>query len=270
MFDWGFVIPKELINDFCMGISLPVGKSRDVVLLWNKKEYIVKISHINRKKSTPVFQIRWDSSRQFLNRFREVFIQSYVILKSQKELFDASKHSQKHFRTKLPGGNQEVVVFTPYKNNYIKVDTYITIENEWNTLFRRLANENVFGWIFEKNDKKYLIQRSTNWINVKDFKKHQNAINVIYYLVNSKKKLLYIGKAEVLGKRVKPGRKHQNMPGDWDLFKYDIVRPEFSDILDRVEDHTIRSLASFMMNNHNYSSVEISNYTIVNSKWKKL
>ena len=95
-------------------------------------------------------------------------------------------------------------------------------------------------------------------------------MNVIYYLVNTKKKLLYVGKAENLGKRVKPRRKHQNMEEDWDLFRYDIIRPEFSKILERIEDHTIRSFASILNNTKNYPSLGLSNFKLVNSNWKKL
>mgnify|MGYP001327972958 CR=1 FL=1 len=114
---------------------------------------------------------------------------------------------------------------------------------------------------------KYLISKSTNWIKVKDFIKHRNAVNVIYYLANKQKKTLYIGKAENLGKRVKPGKKHMNMDGDWDLFKYDIVYPEYANILERIEDHTIRSFASILKNNNKYSSLELSAYKLVNKNW---
>ena len=60
------------------------------------------------------------------------------------------------------------------------------------------------------------------------------------------------------------------MEGDWDLFKYDIIRPEFSNILERIEDHTIRSFAAVLKNQKNYPSINISNFTLVNSNWKKL
>lgn len=211
-----------------------------------------------------------DNNKEFLKKLRKTFIQSYVNLKSQKELFDITEKKKKHFRTQLEGGEQEVIIFQPINTKEIKCEVFIKIENKWNTLFQRLADENVFGWIFEKSDKKYLIQRSTNWIKVKDFKKHQNAVNVIYYLANSKRKLLYIGKAEILGKRVNPGRKHQNMPGDWDLFKYDIIKPEFSNILQRIEDHTIRAFASVLKNNKDYPSLKIGNFKLINSNLKKL
>ena len=60
------------------------------------------------------------------------------------------------------------------------------------------------------------------------------------------------------------------MLGDWDKFKYDIIRPEFSHILERIEDHTIRTVASILKNKKNYSSLNIGDYRLVNNTWKKL
>jgi len=270
MMDWGFTVPKDFINDFLFSKKLKLGSSRPVNLQWGSKKYEVKITHVNRTNYSPVHQIRWDTNKEFLYKLRQTFVQSYVVLKSQKELFDKEDTEGKHFRTKMEGGQQEVVIFLPVSNDVIKVKEFIVIENEWNTLFQRLVRENVFGWIFNKKDKEYLIQKSTNWISVKKFNEHKNALNVIYYLADTSNKLLYVGKAEDLGKRVKPGRMHQGMPGNWDKFKYDIIRPEFSNILERIEDHTIRTIASILNNNNSYSSLEIGSFTLVNDKWKKL
>ncbi len=270
MMDWGLTLPKKFIPFFDSGKTLKAGTQRHIEILWGKKKYETKLAHVDRKKGR-VYQIRWDNNRDFLQKLRKTFIQSYVILKSQKELFELSKtkSKRKHFRTKLPGGQQEVLVFEPISDRQIKCEVFIRIENEWNTLFERLADENVFGWLFDK-DKNYLISRSTNWIDVKDFNKHSEAAGVIYYIAHTKKRLLYIGKARVLGKRIKPGKKHQNMPENWDRFRYDILKPEYSNILDRVEDHTIRAFASILKNNKSFSSLGIGNYKLINSNWKKL
>jgi|TARA_B100001971_G_scaffold214511_1_gene252348 hypothetical protein len=267
--DWGLTIPRDFISDFEGRTPVELGTSRDVEILWDKKKYAAKLSHINRKNASPVYQLRWDNNKELLNKIRKTFIQSYVVLKSQKELFDKSKKDRKHFRTKLTGEQQEVLRVNPLNEKQIIFDVFIRVENEWNDLFERLAEENVFGWLFDKN-KKYLISKSTNWIKVIDFNHHANAVNVIYYLANTRKKLLYIGKAENLGKRVTPGKKHMDMDGDWDLFKYDIVYPEFANILERIEDHTIRSFASILKNNKKYPSLELSTFKLVNRNWKKL
>lgn len=270
MLDWGFTIPQDYVNDFLAGKKIKLGRSREVILKWDNKKFPVRLCFWNRKNQHPVYQIRWDNNKDFLKKLRKTFIQSYVNIKSQKELFDITEKKKKHFRTQLEGGEQEVMIFHPINAKEIKCEVFIKIENKWNTLFQRLADENVFGWIFDKKDRKHLIQRSTDWIKVKDFKKHRNAVNVIYYLANTKRKLLYIGKAETLGERVKPGKKHQNMPGDWDLFRYDIIKPKFSSILQQIEDHTIRSFASVLKNIKGYPSLNIGNFKLVNYNWKKI
>jgi hypothetical protein len=268
MMDWGFTLPKDSIDYFDPGRKIQPGKYFDVEIEWGKKVYSAKLWHINRKIGK-VYQLRWHDNQEFLKKIRKTFIQSYVILKSQKELFDLKKEKGKYFRTKLQGGQQEVLIFEPLDSKKIKCKIFIKITNEWNTLFERLADENVFGWLFQKN-KSYLISRSTKWIDVGDFKKHAKAQNVIYYLANTKKKLLYIGKAENLGKRVKPGKQHQDMSDDWDKFRYDILKLEYSNILDKVEDHTIRAFASVFENNKAFPSLNSGGYKLVNKNWRKL
>ena len=189
-------------------------------------------------------------------------------MKRQKELFDATE-KQRQFRSQLPGGQQEVLTVQPIDSETVKFSVFIRIENEWNALFQRLADENVFAWMFDK-ERKYLISRSTDWISRKDFGKHKHANNVIHYLAHTKKKLLYIGKAESLGTRVRPGQKHQEMLEDWDLFRYDVIKPEFSNILERIEDHTIRAFASILRKDKNYSSLNLTPFKLVNRKWDKL
>jgi len=73
-----------------------------------------------------------------------------------------------------------------------------------------------------------------------------------------------------LGKRVKPGQRHQRMPLGWNKFKYDIIKPEYANLLERIEDHTIRSFAAILQNRQGYPSLEIGDYTLVNANWKKL
>jgi len=269
MMDWGLTLPQDHVKDFEGRSKLKLGSRREIEITWDKKTYSAKLCHVKRTNYNPVYQIRWDNNKQLLKKIRKTFIQSYVILKSQKELFDINKEEGKHFRTQLSGGQQEVLILQPLNSKQIRCKVFIRIENGWNRLFERLADENVFGWLFDK-EKKYLISRSTGWFKVKDFQKHAGAINVIYYLAHTKDKLIYIGKAEELGKRVKPGREHQNMPGDWDKFRYDIVKTEYANILDKIEDHTIRSFASILKNKKKYPSLEISSYILVNSNWKKL
>lgn len=268
LFEWGLTFPRDFYKYFQKKYSVKLGKGRAIKVIWDKKTYYVKLRHVKRGGYKPIYMLRWDNNKDLLNKLRKTFIQSYIILKSQKESFDIIKKEHKYFRTRLSGGQQEILkVIVGHQG--IKFEVFIKIENEWNNLFRRLAEENVFGWLFDK-DQKYLISKSTNWLNVKNFAEHKNASNVIYYLANTKKRLLYIGKAEVLGRRVHPKREHQNMSGDWDKFRYDIVKSEYSNILDKIEDHTIRAFASILENNKKHPSLRLGHFKLVDSNWRKL
>lgn len=271
MMNWGVIIPRENEEKFLFGEKMKINSSREISISWDKKKYKISIRYQYHPVSKYYYELRWDSNKDFLNRFKKTFIHSFITIKSQKELFDNNKNKKnKIFRTKLNEG-QEVCIFTANKKTKeIDFSVFIKIEDKWNTLFQRLLEENVFDFIFDNKDKEYLIQKSTNWIDVKDFNKHKNALNVIYYLADSKNKLLYVGKAKNLGRRVVPRRKHQEMPETWDTFKYDIIRPEFSNLLERIEDHTIRTIASILQNTKKYNSLKIGNYKLVNSQWKKL
>ncbi|MBP9763521.1 MAG: GIY-YIG nuclease family protein [Candidatus Pacebacteria bacterium] len=263
------IIPKEYESDFLHGSEIKPSTSRDIKIKYKNKSFKAKLYHVNRKNSNNVYQLRWDGDKALLSAIRKDFINSYVILKSQKELHENTSGGLKKFRGHMDAGNQEVLTLKSVSVNEILIEPFIQITTEWNTLFERLADANVFGWIFEK-DKKYLISRSTGWYSYKELSKHSEQVSVIYYLVNTTKKLLYIGKAENFGNRVKHGRDHQGMSGDWDMFRYDIIRPEFSNILERIEDHTIRSFASVLKNTQSFPSLDISSYKLVNKNWKRL
>lgn len=263
------IIPKEYVDDFLYGKPIEASSSRDIKIKYKNKYFKAKLYHVNRKNGNNVYQLRWDTDKDFLQLIRKEYINSYVILKSQKELHENTAGNMKKFRGHMEAGNQEVMTLRPISASEIQIEPFIQIKTEWNALFERLADANVFGWLFSK-DKKYLISRSTNWYPYTELSRHAEQVNVIYYLADTKKKLLYIGKAEIFGNRVKHGRDHQDMPGDWDMFRYDIIKPEFGTLLERIEDHTIRSFASVLKNTKSFSSLELSSYKLVNKNWKKL
>ncbi len=267
VFKYGVTIPKSHIKYFEFGKPIKAGTSRPVNIVWGKDKFQVRLSHVKRNKYGNVYQIRWDSNKELINKLRRTFIHSYIVITSKKILHERKK-SSKQFRTIISSG-EEVFILTPMNSSNIKLEVFVQIKDEWDPLFKRLVEDKVFDWITDKT-KDYLIVRSTKWIDVKEFNKHKDEKNVIYYLVNSKKKHLYIGKAAILGKRVKPGRTHQGMSGDWDKFRYDVIKPEYALFLERIEDHTIRAFASVLKNKIGYPTLGLSDYTLVNINWKKL
>ncbi len=143
------------------------------------------------------------------------------------------------------------------------METFIKVPTPYDNLFKRLIDENVFGWLAEKNDE-YLITKSTTWFDIKDLKKHEDANHVVYYLIDEVNKKIYIGSAKRLGDRVKTNR--VEIPG-WNKFKYEIIHPNYHHLLKRVEFHAIRAFASFFKNRGNVQAFPVSDYILVNKLW---
>ena len=110
-FEWGVTIPKNLEKDFLVGKEITLHKSRPIKIFWDRKSYDAILVH-SANKQDDYYTIRYTNNRDLLKKLRTTFIQSYVILKSQKELFD-SKEKEKQFRSNLTGGQQEVLIFQP-------------------------------------------------------------------------------------------------------------------------------------------------------------
>jgi len=261
-FEKGITVPNKYITSFVQGEKIPKGKSRKINIVFNGIKYIASFLYVNRTNANPVYQIRWDQNNDLINELKKEFIQTYFAVKSQEYNM---KIKNKYHVTNLLGGNQEVVIFKPINPNTFELKTFIKIETPYDNIFKRLVEENVFGWL-SSTSRDYMIVKTTKWYNKNEIKIHEDAKFVIYYLIDEKKKELYIGSANRLGDRVKIGR--QEISG-WNKFKYDIIHPDYHHLIRRIEFHTIGAFASLMNNNGKIKPLVISNYKLVNKNWSK-
>lgn len=259
VFYYGITIPVRYRDGFLQSKEIDKGTSRPVKIKWNKKFYDAYLINVDRKQTSPVLQLRYDSNIELLNELKTTFIQSYIAIESQ--FFNKSKKQ----RTKLDGGNQEVLIFKPINETEIEIKTFIQVQTPYDNLFKRLVEENVFGWL-SKTNSDYMITKSTKWFDISDLPKHLEAAYVVYYLIDENSKYIYIGSAIRLGDRVKPGR--HEIPG-WNKFKYEIVHPNMHHMLRRIEFHSINAFAYFFENKGNIETYSVSNYKLVNKNWSK-
>ncbi len=264
VFHYGITIQKKHVGLFTNNDPIEPGGCREVTLWWKakKKKYNAVLVHVNRKKAASVYQIRWDNNNEFLLQLKKEFIQSYLAIESKN--YEATMKG-KYFVTDLLGGNQEVLIFRPIGKNDIEIETFIKIPTPYDNIFKRLVEENVFGWLSNPTTD-YLVTKSTKWHDKKELKKHQDAKYVIYYLIDEEHKEIYIGSAMRLGDRIKEGR--DEIPG-WNKFKYEILHPQYHHLLRRIEFYAIRSFAGFLQNKAGDSELMISDYKLVNKSWSK-
>lgn len=262
VFYYGVTITNKYVDTFIFNTPLTPGTSRPVTLNWNNRKYAALLVYANRKEASPVYQIRWDGNAELLLELKKEFIQSYLAIESKNH--DA-RMAGKYFRTALSGGSQEVLIFRPIDQANIELETFVKIETPYDNIFKRLVEENVFGWL-SKNKHDYIITKTTKWLDIKDLPEHENAAYVIYYLVDDLRKEIYIGSATRLGNRVVPGR--HEIPG-WSKFKYEIIHPNYHNVLQELEAHSIRAFAGFFINNGKVPAHPISEYKLVNKNWPR-
>jgi len=261
-FDRGITIPNKYVDIFLKGKNIKLGTSRKIRIKFGGKLYDALMIFVNRQGAKPVYQIRWDQNIDLINILKKEFIQTYFVIKSQEV---DSKLADKYYVTNLLGGNQEVIIFRPIDSNIIELETFIKISTPYDNIFKRFVEENVFGWL-SKTNRDYLIVKTTKWFKKDEIIQHEDTRYVVYYLIDEKNKELYIGSATRLGDRVKVGRKE--IPC-WNMFKYDIIHPQYHHLLRRIEFHTIGAFASFMENNGKIKYFGISDYKLVNKNWSK-
>ena len=119
-------------------------------------------------------------------------------------------------------------------------------------------NKHVFS---EKNE--FRIKKH-HWFSRKELKNHISANNVIYTLLDSKNKFLYIGRAKNLQGRY-PGKEEHHAIPEWDYFRYNVLGDELAPFLDQLERMAIRDMASLLSNQASIDTKQISEYQLVNT-----
>lgn len=253
-------IPNENIGMFLQEKELKVGEKRNINIIFNDDEYEIILRNVNRKKGN-VFQLQWDSNKKLQIELKKEFIQSYIAIMSDK--YQQAMKSSKKFRTNLSGGVQEVVKIIDIGINRFELKTFLKIDSPYSNLFQKLVENNVFAWIDQNKEDNHIISKETTWYDISELKQHEDIKYVVYYLIDDKKKEIYIGSAKRLGDRVKPNR--NEIPG-WNKFRYEIINPQYNDLLKEIEYHSIVNFGRFIKNNK-LRSFDVSNYKLVNKDY---
>ena len=260
-FKYGITIPKEMISNFECGVSIMKGQSREVLLVFKKKSYKIRLSHVGGKEPN-VYQMRWDQNHELLDELKKEFIQSYIAAFSQE--IKAQRDNKYHI-TSFAGGNQEVVMIMPVSVERIEMETFIKVETPYDELFKQMIEKNVFDLLSTPDRAESFIQSSTVWYDISELKDHKDSNYVVYYLLDETDKKLYIGSAKTLGDRLKSVR--EQIP-NWNKFRYDIIKPEYRLQLIALEYFSIMSFARIFNNAGNKRTLGITDLTLVNKDYR--
>ena len=131
-------------------------------------------------------------------------------------------------------------------------------------LFKRLTYSPVLKRVDDElGGKDEFRVHKQDWRPRNDYEAELGAENVIYTLIDTKNKLLYVGEAQKLIQRFNQG--HKPIP-HWDFYRYDQLPPMQKKTRVALERMIIRSFAAVLPNRRDISSIELSEYKLANEK----
>lgn len=254
-FYWGFTLPKSDYPYYICQFKLEKeGLVKKISLKIGTKNYParIRLARITTKKfpNRKVVQIYYEKEYDTLKALRDMFIYSYATT------IDKSKPKLK-----------ELLELVHVSGTSFKVKPIARQETDFDDVLRFIENKNLFAYVTNTKKGKspnFFINYSNKWLPVSKLKEYRNRINVIYVLYNSKKKQLYVGKANQFGARVKRGQGRQGLDSDWDKFMFYEIDPKFAVFIEQIEAFTIRVFASLLENSVGSLPLEGSKVKLVN------
>ena len=205
-----------------------------------------------------VIQVFYDREYSTLKALRKLFIYSYA------STIDKSKPKLK-----------EVLEFVHEKENIFRIKVISRQETDFDEMFRFLEDKNLLKFWKDKDKTKMkehiILDYSRKWLNANEMSKtnNKNRNNVIYILYHSEDKNVYVGKADILGQRVKKGEGRIGLKKDWDKFMWFEINPEYNMFLEELEHFLIRTFASMLINDVDIEPIINSKIKLVNRQLRK-
>ena len=230
-----------------------------VKVVYEKREFAGRVIKSDAKG---MYRLFFD--KQLSDILKDVFLMSYMRSIEQDLRKGKSEYTEQEIENEIPFWEFLDIEFDSrsksfyFKAYYIQKPAYIE-------LFKELVKSHTLKIIDDiinaKEEFRFVKQ---DWEPRGKLKSQIDAKNVIYNLIDTKNKKIYIGEAENLNQRL-----NQNRPviNDWDFYRFDCL-PEGLTKTQRIaiERLLIRTFASFFNNKRGISSKQVSEYTLANEK----
>lgn len=257
-------IPKWLCKVWEINTLFPNSFSKKdsasfVEIFFNNKKYS---GHVVQIKNQRMFRLFFD--RQLSDILKDVFLMSYMRSIENDLRKNKTEYSEQEIEQEIPfwefldiefDSNKKIFYFKAY---YIQKPAYIE-------LFKELVKSHTLKIIDDllnsKDEFRFVKQ---DWETRSKLQTQIEAKNVIYNLIDTKNKLIYIGEAESLIQRLNQNRE---VIKNWEYYRFDCL-PDGLTRTQRVaiERLLIRTFASFFKNKKGIPSKQVSEYCLANDK----
>ena len=227
---------------------------------FEKNYYEGWVTTAKHGRSSPAYRLWFDDSLSL--ELKHTYVMSYI--RSLETSLSAEKIAD--VENSIPFWEFLDIEFNHKENVFVFV-SYYKQQPSFPNLFSRLITSPAISRIDDE-----LSGKSVKRIHKQDWKPRNElefeigAHNVIYTLVDTDNKLLYVGEAIDLVKRLS-----QNYPSipNWNYFRYDVLPDVLADYRNTLERMMIRSYATIFENKKGVSSLSLSDYRLANEKIDK-
>lgn len=238
------------------GITSKKDEGAQVNILFKQKSYTGFVVRSQRAQSGSLYRLFLDT--ELCVELKKIYLMSYM-RSIESHLRDGKNYAQ-DIEKDIPFWEFLDIEYDAKKCTFYFTAYYIQ-ESTFPELFKSLVKSTVLKQ-FESEESLEFIK--SDWFPRNKSAEQLNANNVIYYLIDTKNKLFYVGEAERMYRRFEQG--HLGMQ-TWDYFRYDILPEGFSKkqrvVLERM---LIRCFASILNNSKGINTQSISEYRLTNLK----
>jgi len=215
---------------------------------------------VARVKTADSYRYRLYAEKELTDKLSEVFLMTYMRV-IESEITQDKNHRQ--IEEEISFWEFLDIEFNSMEREF-KFTAHFTVKPQFPNLFSRLVKsaplKAISADVLDKNSTKIHKQ---DWKERSEYKAEIGAENVIYMLLDSTKKLLYVGEAKHLIKRFDNG--HPDMR-EWDYYKYNVLPAELAGYRLAIERMTIRDMAALLENKQGIPNIVISEYKLANRK----
>ncbi len=242
------------------GLSVPTTKEK-------LKEFLVKMdgglfsSSITSRRKKNNYQYYLSFDNELGEKLKRIFLMSFM-RSIEAEL--SGKKNHQHIEATIPFWEFLDIEYIPSTQAF-KLTAHYTIPPQFPNLFAQLSSSAALKAVaMSANDHVELKIHKQGWRSREHYKQEIGAFNVIYTLIDTKEKLVYVGEAKNLKKRLDSG--HPEI-SNWNFYRFNVL-PRGMNNRNRLELErmAIRDLASLLPNEKNQDLIEISSFKLVNKK----
>lgn len=231
----------------------------EVNMFFGKESFSGKVVLSSSKK---MYRLFFD--RKLSDLLKDIFLMSYMRSIEQDLRKNKPEYSNQEIENEIPFWEFLDIEFDSqnktfyFKAYYVQKPAYIELFKE---LVKSHTLKIIEDKLLDKDDFKFIKE---DWKKRTKLASQINAKNVIYNLIDTQNKLIYIGEAESLTQRLNQNRE---VIKNWDFYRFDCL-PEGLTRKQRVaiERLLIRTFASFFTNNKGIPSKEVSEFRLANEK----